>query len=298
MKSIVVSGYCETGGLAAALSAMLPDSAVIPFPDSQAETADGEARFRAQLFRSEAWITTVPAKRRNAILGSTAPPSLQVVPLPTINFRAFHPDVGSIRKGSATGPLLEGPFGRHYNSLIVFWSYLRGLSVAATERLFTPETFSALGYLDVWDVELQRLKETVGSYGIDFPSFFLPLQRSGAFMHTINHPKISVLIQLARHAGQQLGAPRELIQAPLERIVPDGLASMTVLPLYPGIAETFGLKGAYLWNFGSGRYVHGLRQYITQSFEEYRRQDTEVWDSPRLQNPVYDRVLSKACGKA
>ncbi|KAK0349923.1 hypothetical protein LTR94_031109, partial [Friedmanniomyces endolithicus] len=82
---------------------------------------------------------------------------------------------------------------------------------------------------------------------IPFTDYFLPLQASGRlFMHTLNHPHIAAIAQLARGVARRLGAEETDLRQPLENIVPDALSLGPIWPVYPGVAESLGLQPSWL----------------------------------------------------
>jgi hypothetical protein len=270
MSTIVVSSNCQTGGVAAALACFLPDATVVPVALPRPDDATSVAAFRDKwLGGADAWIVADRPTLIDAILPPGGEGRLRVVRIPVILFDAFHPDtvyVQSARTGQLTSI--------HYNSAIVAWCYKHGIEAKRVVRLFSPEVYDALGYFDRWRTSVDELRRRFESVNMDFASFFLSAKRETPFMHSVNHPTSRCLTILARLAARALGADeRTTSRAPR---VPDGLAD-AAWPVYPEIAETYGIAGEYAWVL-AGRRVVGVLPFVEFTFERYAAEDFEPSD--------------------
>ena len=201
----------------------------------------------------------------------------RVVQIPNLVFSAFHPDVvyvGDVQEmdgrglvRSATGP---------YNSALTLFGFLEGLSVDATARLFTPDVFRRLGYLDQWDDSAATLLSLGCDASYDLSESLVRWARRGAFMHTINHPKMYVTSDLARGLLAKAGIP--FADCDLDSYLVDDFVHQGTWPIYEPIAELFGVKGSYVFlkrgpKPGGPPVTIDLRAFIAGSFASYRRRD-------------------------
>ena len=160
-----------------------------------------------------------------------------VVPVPTIVFPAFHPDIVYI--GHKAG-LFGSPMGDYHSALIVY-GFARGYSVDEIVSLFRAEVFSRVGYLDGWFASRDALLAMSHTHGCNLDRLFAGWMRRGCFMHTINHPKLFVLADLARDALRRAEIPART--AACEDYLPDPLSG-SVWPVYPEIAARLGVIGS------------------------------------------------------
>lgn len=273
-RRIVVMSNCQTGGLYAALGAMLPDDEIQPIAWLGVEPPG----LRELLAGADVFVSSLTRPESEALLaasGSTA----ALIPVPVIWFPGFHPDVLHI--GRPDGTELVSAVGP-YNSAIVAWCWRAGYSAERILEAFDPAVFAALGYLGTWSGAVDQLRDSVEAAETDFGAWFLPLVRGGAFMLTDNHPRLDALAQMARPVAEQLGADPALVAYRWEQVIPDGLlATSVVWPLYPGIAEALGLPGAYVWRCADGELL-GLEAFVHRSLAAYADTDPQTLSIPRF----------------
>src|SRR5690606_18717983 len=109
-------------------------------------------------------------------------------------FNAYHPDLCYVQDGS--GGIIRGPLG-DYHSVLALCSFNLGLSVGEARGLFNRRTYEELGWLDLWAPAKERLLKTFGDEGIHLEKHFPKWGRIRAFMHSINHPSIECLYDVA-----------------------------------------------------------------------------------------------------
>lgn len=198
---------------------------------------------------------TVCMPFENGALGDLTPSRIAqaarlCVPIPTIVFPAFHPDIVYI---CHKGGLFGSAMGDYHSALIVY-GFARGFSADAIVSLFRADVFARLGYLDGWFAARDALLEMSRAHGCDLDRLFAGWMRRGCFMHTINHPKLFVLGDLARHALGQAGLPGRT--AACEDYLPDPLSG-SIWPVYPEIAARIGVAGSTTFKppLGGGNFL-------------------------------------------
>ena len=271
---LAVTSGCQSGGIARALSGMLPDHAVRVLMSG----ADEEPLLET-LAHSEHWVTSLPRAETDR-LAAASRTSARIIRIPNLYFHAFHPDI--IHVGvEPSGRPLGSPAGE-YSSAIVVHGWISGLSAAQIRARFSAEIFDRVGFFRAWDIAVGVLRQRFDESDVDFAEWFLPVARSGVFMLTDNHPSVGALIQLARQVAFSLGAPKDRLDHPWERVIPDGLlATSTVWPVYSEIAERLAVRGGYIWRREDGEIL-GLDDFIESSLDSYRAVDPAKIMVPEL----------------
>jgi hypothetical protein len=316
-RSIVVSSYCWTAGIVAALRLIFPRDVVLPLPLASvqgqllltpvgvSDRGDAEREASNILRTADVWLT----------MGGTAllekyqvrPPrsQLAVVELPYLIFHGFHPDTvfANTAAGASIGVETAPTYGSGasrwaMNSAIALWAWRHKIDLVDAVRLFNKESYHRLGYFDVWDASVNKLRAEFDRCDFDFDRLFRSCKRLGVFMHTLNHPKFIVISQLAKQIAVKLGAREGIYEIPLEAVIPDALSHSVVWPVYPEIGEDLGVPTSYLWKFGEHFFVFGLEEYVTHAFQSYAAQglDPEEIVCDRLDDGTFDRALGPALG--
>ena len=282
---VVISSNCMTGGLTSALSLLLPSAQFVPIPYVGVD----EVVLREQLSASDKWLVSGPEEIQTAAMDHISNSRLQRIPFPDLHFNAFHPD--QVYAWMRDGSLVEGATGP-YNSAIALWAWQHGLNAQQTISLFTPEIFGALGYHDRWQVSVDRLRHDFVPYPhLDYRDFIIPLQRAGAFMHTVNHPQVAAIAQMARLLAKQIDSTVDTENIPIENMLVDGLFMASFSwSVYPSVANALGLKGAFMWKL-EDHSVIGLEEFVQRSFAKYDVQQPHDVDCHELLWPIYDEVL-------
>jgi hypothetical protein len=292
---ILVSGNCQTLGLAAALQGMTDAAEVhaVPAVDLADETL--RAKLEPHAGRATLWVVSAGNRVAREMFAQAHAAGARLVTVPLIYFSAFHPDMCYAQHRQTLKPTV-----RPYSSLIAVWCYGHGLGVRETAALFQRDTFRALGYLDAWAPAAQALQRAFGETSLRdrFGEFWLRVKRQGCFMHTINHPKVDVLVHLARLVAGAAGLPLRRTLAPGE--LADGLNGI-VWPLYPDVAQALALPdGGYCWkHIAAGEQIDGLEAYVENAFASYESQGLQRHDIEiRFQHTErLDRVLNGLTGR-
>jgi GSCFA family/Polysaccharide biosynthesis enzyme WcbI len=280
---IVVEGNCQAIPLAECLAVMQPairvERVAIGTPlDPLLE--DGDVIFQ-QRNRRSAWRPE--AAHRQGFL------------YPRIWFNAFHPDL--VLVPGPRGSVLP-PMGDYHSSLVLF-AWHRGMSASRAAALFCEPVFERLGFFDCWDTAKRTLFEEARIAGMPLDEMFGRWERSGAFMHTSNHPVLGVVADLAR-ALMRLARLDALVLTP-EYYLNDSMLEKGVWPIYPELAQRLGLRGAYAFkptrDPTAAVMLLDLEEFIARSFEAYASMSPEALACSRLEYPAY-RDLESAVSRA
>ena len=284
---VVVSSNCMTGGLTSALSILFSEHQFIPIP-----YVGNDLVLQEQLAIADVLLFSGPEELQNSLLNGLSNTALKVIRFPELYFNAFHPD--QVYAWMPNRSLVEGATGP-YNSAVTLWAWQHKLTANQAISLMTPEIFQALGYHDRWQLSVDRLKHDFSPYPLfDYRDFIIPLQRGGCFMHTVNHPRVSAMAQMARVLGKQIDSGVRTDEFAIEGMMLDGLFMASVSwSVYPSVANSLGLKGAFLWK-RDDHSVIGLEQFVHESFQKYDVQQPVDVDCHELLWPIYDQVLLPA----
>jgi hypothetical protein len=188
---------------------------------------------------------------------------------PVIAFPAFHPDMTYLRGK------LRGDDEAHtvtnamimYHSRIVLTGYLGGLNADEIIDLFRPENYSKLGYFDCWDAARQELLKEGIDAGLPLGRLFERWTARGCFMHSMNHPRLQVMEDIARQLMVNAGLP--ISADNVAGYLDDPLRGMSIWPVYPGIAERLNLSGDFSFIKGGLSGVMGLQEFVHSSIAQY-----------------------------
>lgn len=277
-RNVVVMSNCQTGGLSAALTQMLPGDHVDATmwlgtpPEDLGRLLDGADVFITSLSRPEA----IEVLARHGC-------SARLIVVPSLYFAGFHPDLSQFMLtagGELTG--VAGP----YHSRLVVWGWAHGFDAEAIVGWFDSATFRALGYTESWGSDLTILADRFEGTDLSFADWYLPLVRRGAFMLTNNHPRLDALVEMARGVARILGGAPELIAYDWNLVLPDGLlATAVVWPIYPGIGDSLDLPGAYVWRLASGEIID-LASFVAGSLDAYSVHEPGAVDITHLGPPA------------
>ncbi len=264
---------------------LLPADVIVPVP----RVGVDDSVLDEQLSKADVWLFSGPEGMQSAALERINKPHLRVCRFPELYFNAFHPD--QVYAWMRDGSLVESATGP-YNSAIALWAWQHGLNAQQTISLFTPEVFGALGYHDRWQISIDRLRHDFVPFPhLDYRDFIIPLQRSGAFMHTVNHPKVPAMAQMARLLAKQIDPTIDTESIPVENMMVDGLFMASVSwSVYPSVANALGIKGAFMWKL-EDHSVIGLEEFVQRSFAKYEVQQPRDVDCHELLWPIYNEVL-------
>jgi hypothetical protein len=192
--------------------------------------------------------------------------------IPMISFNGYHPDVVYLQRG---GTRAKGVLGE-YHSALAFAAFRCDRSVRSTVELFNAETYRQAGYLDAWDPARESLFRQFKASGLALEDRFYAWSRSTPFMHTVNHPAIRVLTDVAAAALREIGQP-------IERATefPDNLANGAVFPVYPEIGEALGVPGSYRFKLPTSSQTLSLEEFVKASFAAFAAEGPLLAPVPR-----------------
>ena len=285
VRSVVVTGNCNAGGIVEGLRAVMPDLEVAhyaPWDLASDEQCGGAA---SAIAGSDAWLRmSLPQNGRIA----EAPAGVDVVDLPNVVFSAFHPDVIYALRGD--GSLFSGI--TDYHSAIGLWAWRQGLGPDEAARLFTPDVMRMLTYHRYWEPSLAAMKNDFAHSSLSFHAFWMRLKRSGVFMHTINHPTGPTLALLAKAIAVRIGAPADVWDIPAERYTQDFLSHI-VWPVYPWVGTSLGIEGSFLWKMDDHLFG-GVEEWLGATWDAYGNTPRDDVHADRIDDGVYDLVLGSA----
>ena len=207
--------------------------------------------------------------------GGGAPAGLRshtkVMLVPTITFAAFHPD--QIYVGPDGRAPISGPMGQSHSALVLF-GYLSGLSQGEALRLFQRRVFERVGYFDAWEASVEGLRKLGAEADYDIKASLAHWMRRGCFMHSANHIKLFVAIDLARGLLSRAKVAQQ--QCNLEDYLSADPGRGESWPVYPEIAAHYGVPGSALFlRPASGRRTSrstmSLSRFVEESFAAYAR---------------------------
>jgi hypothetical protein len=263
MMKIGLLYNCQGEGIGAALEAMLPGCEAVSFHSHFAKIDERKrAEYMAALLDCDTIVSTPygadMGPLSNARLGRVAK---QLLVLPPLHFRGFHPDTIYVfdRKG---GHLLS-PTG-DYHSRIAVVGFLAGLSPRETASLYNALVFARLGYLDYYEQDFVLQAERFRQYGVDGAAMLRRLRGAGCFMHSMNHPKPGGLAEMARIVCSMIGADPVPVDGDA---LPDLLQAHPTHPLFAEIAAAIGVPPEGMFTRGTMPVV-GRRRIETEDFVE------------------------------
>lgn len=272
--TIYVVGNCQAVSLAACLRVMVPRAHVerLPITHDPGPVRPDDVVFR-QRNPSVAWTLRAPGP--NEFL------------YPRCWFNGFHPDFVPIPGARRAVP----PPLRTMHSSLALVGWHRRWSVTRTAELFCEAVYERLHFFRYWSVARRALLEEGERVGMPLDALLERWVSTGAFMHSVEHPALTVMADLARVLAGRAGL-RVTVDAP-EYYLNDPLKHLAVLPVYPEIARRLGVPGAYAFKKAQPAGdvdtadVIELEQFIEESFGAYAHMDAAELAVPRLDTPAY-----------
>ena len=267
---LVVTSNCQSHGISSSLDLMLPNFKSVPIWSLSG--LDFIAKEINKNVRGDfIWLTILKEDDQKTVIGNLKKAPSRIIQIPEIFFDAFHPDMTYAQLNS--GELLESALG-HYHSKIVLWCFLNNLSTSDTLQFFEHQSFYKLGYLGFHENSMLQLKKSIANRGLDIYPFIGVIRHSESFMHTFNHPKVSILSAMAKSICLKLELSPAIDHFEVSQILRDVLFEAgPIFPIYPEIANFFGFEGTYMFRRQDGQILD-LVDFIQKSFQIYGNVNT------------------------
>lgn len=201
--------------------------------------------------------------------------------VPSFSFTGYHPDCCYVT--AAGERVMDGLIGP-YHSMIALAGYKEQIGPELTARFFHDTMFERAGYYRQWGAERDRMIARFAEFDHDISGVFRRAGRGRSFMHTIDHPDIVLMAELAKVILRRLDRRcRDTTPLPV-----DALADMS-WPVYPEVGERLGIHGEYRFR-PTGHYsALDLHEYLEEAFACFARWDRSElrvgWQvQPRLQH--------------
>lgn len=244
---------CTSIGLANCLKLLTPDVEVEATDFGTFQRRFDEYRPRLAEFDL---VVTAPHLISNESIDFSEAGAVQGVP--PIYFDAYHPDLCYLRTQAG---ILKGPLG-DYHSKIVTVAWLKGIPEEEVRALFSPERYQSFDYLDRWQSCKRELLRRFAKAGCPVDRYFSRWGARAPFMHSVNHPAIHALhdVACALLDTQGIGYQRT------DLLPHDNLLNGPVWPVFDEIAEPLSVRGSYLFKLSAQYRCIGLEEFIAASY--------------------------------
>ena len=204
---------------------------------------------------------------------------LRTVCYPSILFSGFHPDALHARSRAGLRSLIGD-----WHSALVLAGYRLGLPPHRTAELFNAYIYGVLGYFDEFGKAEHFLGRRARQAGWDLSVEFEAWRSQGCFVHTPNHPRIGVMMSLARRVCRSL----ELEFDPDAVAPPDPFGS--AWPVYPEIGKRLGVAGALAFTtIVDGGRCFDIEGAVGWFYDVYRRASPDALPLGRVDETI--RIL-------
>jgi hypothetical protein len=254
--SVLVVSNCQTFGLASAMQRATDRFRIVGTPVNEIRDRTQKDHVETLAAFEHAFVLPELAHLRDI-------PELagKVTVIPAILFDGYHPDCIYACRGDQ---LIDSPLGG-YHSCIILAAFLDGYAPDDVAGLFNAALYREAGYFRQWQSSKAALFARFRSTGFAAEDHFYRWCAHGAFMHTINHPKIRVLADLAADMLRRLDCAAEETSDALT----DNLGNSEIFPVYPEIAALTGARGSYRFKPAGTGETLSLREFIELSFQYY-----------------------------
>ncbi len=282
MRNIYIVTNCQSASIASCLKLMLTDFKAIPIPITEFDQKIRDMNFIHSIKPDDIWIVL---KRFSEVLELTGNINKEnIIIIPHIYFYGFHPDFDHITLEN--GDVLRAPGKCDYHSKILLSLYLRGVEKFNFKSLYSEKIFDSLNYFNIYNLESIRLVKSFNDHGFDGNLIMQNIKYEECFMHTFNHPKISLIFLMCQQIFTKI--TNKKISSQLLKYIIDPLHDFTILPIYPEIANYLGFEGSYFYKFGPELFINNFDNYLDFVFRGYDKLGPEVINSfnaaPQLKN--------------
>lgn len=296
-KTLAIVGNCQIGGLEKAFNLVTKDFTARSYFLAGLGATHDAASFAKEM-RTYDLVYAHPSDDPKFGAEALRSAGVAVKEIPVVAFPAFQPDMVYAQKINPDGgsEILRSPVGDNHSALILYGHHL-GLNAQQIAALFCEDIYRAVGFFDAWTPAWEALVETGKRADLPLESMMLSWSRRGGFMHTLNHPKIIVLADIARAIARKEGAT--LRPGTSDAYLVDDLMTSTIWPIYPPIAQHLGLEGSLLFKRASLTEFYDLEQMISESiivYDAVGRDNIKCWrfDLWNFLPGVRDTILARA----
>ncbi len=260
MPDFGVIGSCQVYGIAASLKVWSPGSTAYPLNAGLVSSMDESAQeaLADKLAACDAvYVESVDRIKTGPLSKTALAERVRLISYPVVVFTGLHPDCVHVYKGGTPVQTHMGP----YNSALTLAAFNEGLTPERTAALFNRFVLASLGYLAQREASNRDLDQYFTELGYDCSAFV-----GTTFMHSINHPKIEVLHDLARQALDVGGFERNEDTSPPN----DTLLEGAIWPIYSDLAD--GSEYVFRGHANKGdQRDFTLIEFIESSFDAYRQ---------------------------
>lgn len=274
---LVVLGNCQAYVMAKCLRALNPGFEVTAVGWAELKS-DAQVQRTADVLEGVDAVITQP--NTNPRFGPLTTKSVggrarRTLFFPAVNFTGFHPDVLFAPQRRRL-PSLIG----EWHSVLILAGYRLGLPPERTAELFNAYVYGALGYFDEYAKAEQFLFQRARQVGWEIAADLETWRGASPFVHTPNHPKVVVMMSLARRACASL----DLEVDPAAGPPPDPLKRFGQWPIYPEVGKRMGLPGelVFVSSYKEGR-AFALDEAIDWFYDAYANTSPEMLDFPRVE---------------
>ena len=274
MQILAILSNCQTAGLATAARRFSPDLEVIELHVSQVATAaQREAITKTLRHADKVWCMPLDDRYDTLSENRIGQTLDNVLVLPIMLFFGFHPDLTYLpeQARSVHSPLTE------YHSTLIIASYLSGLDVHETTRMFNSLVYAKLGYTRAYERDLMAVMHTFRQHRLDIEPCLMKWRDRGCFMHSPNHPKSYVLDDLAKLMLDTSGLS---VDSDCCTESPDTLECHAQFPVYPELARRVGVSGSLRFKQAVGQgetpQTISLQDFVEGSFAGYARVPAKI----------------------
>lgn len=280
MTKIAVIGNCQSHPITLCLRALAPDVVATSI------VAKRTTEITEDLTLYDLVFTTLldDARLEDAV------PQLsgRIFQYPRITYTAFTPDLVYAASG---GEKMKSPMEDYHSSLIIY-AWLHRLSARQTRALFCTEVFERLSFSEHRHLSYALMLREGEDIGWSMAPLLDNWEAAGRFMHTVNHPRLFVMADIARILAERSGISTQTTRP--EDYIVDPLMYSCVWPVYPGLNPQWENFASYDFKLScdvafAGRPVKvlSLENFIDESLKAYEPvSQASVW-CPQIENLAY-----------
>jgi len=271
---VAIFGNCQAGVVAKCLQVLNDVLVIKGVPVSASDK---------QIHDVAEWSDIIYAQDFDRCSNVIAPFKAKTIVFPRIIFQGFHPDSASV---TVDGKAINSPIGR-YHSALCLSGWKSGLKLSEISALYTPEVFDRLGFFDYWEIARKLLLAEGKRSDVPLDRLLEKWSAAGCFMHTVDHPKLEVLADLAEVLLNLADIPI-FTERPQDYLT-DIFVNFAVWPVYPAVGQRLGLKGNYQFkvaqapNAAGAPTVHNLDHFIQRSLVIYNQHGPDAVACPALE---------------